>query len=79
MPIMLISADPRTIHWARYFPQPGPWAIPMPVPVASQKLRTPAAGPTRGLLSGVCEMAPFTTRLMPASAKIGIRSMTRSR
>ena len=47
--------------------------------MASQKLRTPGAGPTSGLLSGVCEMAPFTTRLMPASAKIGIRSMTRSR
>jgi hypothetical protein len=76
---MLISAEPWTIHWARYFVHPGPWAIPIPVPVASQKLGTPGAGPTSGLLSGVWEIAPLTTFLMPTLLKIGIRSITRSR
>ncbi len=37
-----------------------------------------AAGAGRGLLSGVCGMAPQTTRLIPDSAQIGRRSIARS-
>ena len=50
--------------------------MPMLEPVHIQKLRTPGAGPTSGLESIVCEMAPFTTRMMPASAITGMRCIT---
>ncbi len=75
---MLISESPCTIHWARYLPQPAPAAMPIDAPLQCQKLRRPAAGPSSGLLSGVCGIAPHTTRLMPSSDQTGMRSITRS-
>ena len=50
---MLISLSPCTIHCARYLPQPAPAAMPMDAPQHCQKFRSPAAGPSRGLASGV--------------------------
>ena len=75
---MLISLSPCTIHCARYLPQPAPAAMPMDAPQHCQKFRSPAAGPSRGLASGVWGIAPQTMRRIPASRQIGIRSRTRS-
>ncbi len=71
---MLISAVPWTIHWARYLPAPGPQAMPIWEPQQHQKFARPGAGPSSMLPSGGWVMAPCTTRLMPSSARTGMRS-----
>ena len=71
---MEMSAAPCTIHCARYLPAPGPQAMPTCEPQHSQKFRSPE-GPSSMLPSGGWVMAPCTIRLMPSSAKTGMRSM----
>ena len=75
-PVMLISESPCSIHWARYLPQPAPWAMPNDDPQQSQKLRSPATGPSNGSPSGrvgdgAVEDAPDARRLEDGHALHG--------
>ena len=45
----------------------------MPAPQHSQKFSSPAAGPIRNPLSGVCVIGPLTIRLIPACSNAGMR------
>ena len=69
-----MGGAPSVIQRARNHPAPPPSITPIDDPVSSHALLRPCAGPISGFASGVKVIGPFTTVLIPALPRAGMRS-----